>query len=209
VGTVMLALAASFAASPVLFGCNLVAAAVQNTYAAGGDLRAFLIFTALFLLIGFWQLARGLRAARAHPDPFAFWNFLISVGLALVIVSYWHDATAGLPTLNAALLHAGFVAVLADCAVNLRLQLRGLFRRQAPVSFELGPVPVWQRRLVVDESCYGAPGGHAGGGWIGPATAQPLSGISHIADGPRVQPQLPSFRPQVPGALPPLRNRVR
>jgi hypothetical protein len=139
----MVALAAGMAASPFLFGCNLVAALLRSYYAAGGDFRSAAILATLFVTAGCWQLGLGVRAALRHADPFNLWSFSLSLGSALAIVSYWHDAIVGLPPVNAAAAQVFFAALLSDCAVNIWLQVRGFLprRRVHARAYSFDPAP--------------------------------------------------------------------
>jgi hypothetical protein len=130
-GAFLLALDASIAASPLLFGgVNLTAALLREWRSCGGDGRSFAILATLVLLFGLWQLVLGVREALSHDDDFSLWSFLYSVGLALVLVMYGGEATAGLPALDAAAFHALFVALFADCVINLWLLFRGVLPRR-------------------------------------------------------------------------------
>ena len=71
----------------------------------------------------------GLRSAASHDDDFSITSFAISAGVALVVLTYWDDAPRVIG-LNAAVVHAFMVALLADCAMNFYLQLRGFLPRR-------------------------------------------------------------------------------
>lgn len=100
-------------------------------YGVGGDFRAAEIGATVWVVFGFWQLALGVRSALTHDDPFSVTAFSISVAALLFVVNYWGDAPRMLGV-NAALLHAFFLALLADCVVNFWLQLRGFLPRRVP-----------------------------------------------------------------------------
>ena len=95
-GGFLLALAACVVGSPLFFGFNLLAALLRVWCGDGGDVRSFAILATLFVLFALGQFLLGAHAARSHADPFNLWSFLISIGLALAVVMYWSDATAGI-----------------------------------------------------------------------------------------------------------------
>jgi len=134
-GAFMLGLAGSIKASPALLGHSAVTPLLRLWQSFGLDDRSFRIGAALFVLVGFWQLVMGLRSAASHDDDFSITSFAISAGVALAIFTYWDDAPRmlGFNAIGAALVHAFFLALLADCAMNcFYLQLRGFLPRRVP-----------------------------------------------------------------------------
>lgn len=125
-GAGMLTFAGSIKASPALFGHSAVTPLLRLWQSFGLDDRSFMIAATLFVLVGFWQLVMGLRSAASHDDDFSITSFAISAGVALVVFNYWDDAPRVIG-FNAALVHAAGLALLADCAMNFFLQLRGFF----------------------------------------------------------------------------------
>src|SRR5271163_1387362 len=127
----MLTFAGSIKASPALFGHSAVTPLLRLWQSFGLDDRSFRIGVALFVLVGFWQLVMGLRSAASHDDDFSITSFAISAGVALVVFNYWDDAPRVIG-FDAALVHALMLALLADCAMNFYLQLRGFLPRRVP-----------------------------------------------------------------------------
>ena len=140
-GAFMLGFAGSVAAAPSLFGQSAVTPLLRLWYGFGFDHRSFVILATVFVAVGFWQLVLGVRSALTHDDRFSVASFSIALGLALLVVNYWADAPAMLGV-NAALVHAFFLALLADCAMNFWLQLRGFMPRGRASTGNAAPLSV-------------------------------------------------------------------
>jgi hypothetical protein len=181
----MVALAASIAASPLLFGVDLTAALLREWRSCGGDGRSFVILVTLVLLFGLWQLVLGVREALSHDDDFSLWSFLYSVGLALVLVMYGGEATAGLPALDVAAFHALFVALFADCAINLWLLFRGVLpRRQRTSDFDPSLASMMRRQnatiaRLMAEVAQGSKEGEAAALLKAPGVARAILSAAH------------------------------
>ena len=166
-GGFLLALAACVVGSPLFFGFNLLAALLR-VWCGGGAMSALSQSSRHFSCCSRSANFCSARTPRGRRRPVQPVELLILIGLALAVVMYWSDATAGMTAGDAAGVHSVFVAVLADSAVNVWLQLRGFLPRRRAYDYEPSPAFMTRRqdatiaRLMAERDRAIAEGGREG-----------------------------------------------
>jgi len=118
----------------------------------------------LFALLGLWWVVSGYQATRTHADPLRLGSLLWSIGVIALCVHLLQNPMSGNQAGDAAvheLTRAFLVAWLTGNAVNIWLQLRGLFTRRSYYPPLPMPQPAaasssifWMRRRRIEEEFY-------------------------------------------------------